>query len=536
MRCATVTNPSLPVRPSFSETSRITDCRRAGWPIKSGFWKRMRAPANMRLGSSIGGIKPPRWGWPSRPSRDCGTRGRKKNHCHNGGNGDPGTNSVVVSSSVAAAACTGASAINSSVSSVRPIQSEYDALIGSPLPRVRSARQSHACRAAYQSVRRTGAGSRSALRPYARPESGRAGVMKSREHRVQGRATWVLFHHLSEGLIGAPANGRAIEGLLNLLERAFAEPRRQHRRDGLTSLEAVAFPGQVDVQQRFDHRELVDQAHRLTQRPPLSLSDRNNVDDSAIAGFEIASVCAIEVVAGGLPVLAVDLNFGDVTEMAHHGERNVGERQPDVLSLTRDSPMTFGRKNPHRRSHSCDCVPRRKDVVDRVDRLVAMSRAGDKRKPDRTVQRVIDCRAAVRITGHIHHDQVRAPLTQGFVAEPARSREVSQEDSAAFTRSGNQCGNEFPTLRAARVDGDRALPLIEARPIKTPAVASNGPTSCIESAFDRVETDHVRAHLSQSHPTEGCGDEGRAFNHAQTVKDLVHRRLRHYVVPPLSGA
>src|SRR5208283_3356604 len=80
------------------------------------------------------------------------------------------------------------------------------------------------------------------------------GLLKSREHRVQGRATWVSFHHLPEGLIGAPANGRAIEGFLNLLERAFAEPARQHRRDGLTSLEAVALPGQVDVEQRFDHR------------------------------------------------------------------------------------------------------------------------------------------------------------------------------------------------------------------------------------------------------------------------------------------
>ena len=131
-------------------------------------------------------------------------------------------------------------------------------------------------------------------------------------------------------------------------------------------------------------------AGRLAERLPLSGSDRDHVDDPAVSGLEIVPIGAVEVVSGRPPIGVIDLDFGDVAQVARHCKGNVRQGQPDILACPSQPPVPFGRNDSQRRGHAGDRVPSRQDVVHGIDRLIAMGGAGDERKPDSAIERVID--------------------------------------------------------------------------------------------------------------------------------------------------
>ncbi len=341
------------------------------------------------------------------------------------------------------------------------------------------------------------------------------------EHRVPRRAARVVLDQLQERLVGAPAYAGAGEGQPNLIERARGEPRSQHRRDRLPGLEALAFLAQVDTEQLFDERELVGQPGDLAERVPLPPGERDDVDVAFVPGGELAAIGAVEVVAEGLRLLAVDLRAGDVAEVAHHRHRDVGKRQLDVLAGAGKPTVTFRCNDAERRGQAGDRVPRRQQVVDRIDRLVAVGRTGDERKADRGIHRVVERRSTVRVAEDVEHDQVVAAAAQVFVAEPAGRRKVGDENAAGFTLCGDEIDGERLARGAASVDRDRAFALVQSCPVEAFAVAAERPTARVQSALERIEANHLRAELRQRHAAQGRGDERRTFDDAQTGEYVV---------------
>ena len=72
--------PPVPLPRRMWAGSRIgfvAPLRVATSPTRSARWNASRPPAHIRRGSSTGGRKPPRRGWPSAPSSLCLASGRK---------------------------------------------------------------------------------------------------------------------------------------------------------------------------------------------------------------------------------------------------------------------------------------------------------------------------------------------------------------------------------------------------------------------------------------------------------------------------
>ena len=120
--CFTVTNTSGPVRPSFTATDITSEVRVARSPMASFFRNCSLPPAHMRRGSSTGGRKPPRCGWPSSPSWLVRAASWKKIQCAPGGSGSPSFGFSSSRSSVAFQACTAQAARRSFTSWRLPTQ------------------------------------------------------------------------------------------------------------------------------------------------------------------------------------------------------------------------------------------------------------------------------------------------------------------------------------------------------------------------------------------------------------------------------
>ena len=65
MRLTVVANTRVPVPPDLAEMSASSVSRRSVSPIRMGWWKRKRSPANMRRGRGMGGTTPVSPGLPS---------------------------------------------------------------------------------------------------------------------------------------------------------------------------------------------------------------------------------------------------------------------------------------------------------------------------------------------------------------------------------------------------------------------------------------------------------------------------------------
>ena len=181
--------------------------------------------------------------------------------------------------------------------------------------------------------------------------------------------------------------------------------------------------------------------------------------------------------------------------------------------------MPLGRQDRHGAGIGGGEIPGRRHGIDRA---VVADRAGDHGKACNGVDRVVDIRRAVPIAHDVECDQIGALLRQLLIGEPAARRHVGGEDAGALARRSDQRREQFAPLRTAQIDGDRALALVEPRPIDRAAVLRDRPAVVVEAALDVVEADHVGAQLCERHAAQWRGDESRTFDDAKAGENSCH--------------
>ena len=215
------------------------------------------------------------------------------------------------------------------------------------------------------------------------------------------------------------------------------------------------------------------------------------------------------------------LRFGDEAEVAHHRQRHVLERQPDVLPGAVAAPVPLGREQAGGRHLPGDEVPGRQHVVDHV---FGVAGSGDVRDARAGIDRVVDGRAAEPVALDRELDQVRPARAQRLVGEPAARREVGQEQAGVGARGADDRHRELASLGARQVERDRALRLVQAAPEQADAVVGHRPAPLVEAAAERVDPDHVGAELRERHAAERRGDEGRRLDDAHAGEDRIAHR------------
>ena len=101
---------------------------------------------------------------------------------------------------------------------------------------------------------------------------------------------------------------------------------------------------QVELEQRLHLLHLLPGAGRLEQHPPMPRRECGHHHPPSVAGFEILTIGAVDMVARAWSVVAVDLNFPDVAEMTERREGRVGQRVDDHSHYGQDK----NRKIPER--------------------------------------------------------------------------------------------------------------------------------------------------------------------------------------------
>jgi hypothetical protein len=188
-----------------------------------------------------------------------------------------------------------------------------------------------------------------------------------------------------------------------------------------------------------------------------------------------------------------------VGEGTNEIQRNVIARQLSV-----DPAPALGRQDADRRVQTARHVPGRQHVVDRRREF---GRPGQPGEAERGVDRVVDGRRAVPVPGDHDLDQVRPVPPQGLVLEKAPAHRVGEQDPPVRAWGGDQPGDELLAARRAEIDRDRALALVQARPVQAGAIGRARPPGLVGGAADRVDADHVGTELSQRHPAQRRGDE-----------------------------
>src|SRR5215213_4318516 len=142
------------------------------------------------------------------------------------------------------------------------------------------------------------------------------------------------------------------------------------------------------------------------------------------------------------------------------------------------SPVVFRGEDADHRVEAGGDVPRGKRVVHREQRADRSRGVGD---TGRRVHRVVDRGALVGVAHDVDVDEVGATGAQARVGQPARLGEVREEETGVVARCGDELGGELPPLRTREVDGDRALPLVESRPVEAHAVFGDRPALVVET-------------------------------------------------------
>ncbi len=179
--------------------------------------------------------------------------------------------------------------------------------------------------------------------------------------------------------------------------------------------------------------------------------------------------------------------------------------------------MSLRRQETGRRGEAGGNVPGGQDVVCREHSTRRARRVGE---PGRRVDRVVHRCTAVRVADDVHVDQIGPAAAEGLVGQPARRREIREEDSGFVPRGGDERRDDLLAFGARDVDGQRPLPFVHPGPEETRTLGCTWPTMVVDAAADGVEADDVGTELSQGHPAEWGGHERRPFHHAQTFEDF----------------
>jgi hypothetical protein len=100
-------------------------------------------------------------------------------------------------------------------------------------------------------------------------------------------------------------------------------PSREQGADHVARLVASRLGVEIDIQHRPDHREPVSETGRLADRAPLPAREGDDHDPPPVGGGEVAPETAVEIVADRRARRVVDLDIGDVAEIADHREHHV---------------------------------------------------------------------------------------------------------------------------------------------------------------------------------------------------------------------
>src|SRR5581483_3732727 len=160
---------------------------------------------------------------------------------------------------------------------------------------------------------------------------------------------------------------------------------------------------------------------------PLPGGQPHHHDPLAFLGGEVPPEGAVEVVAVLRALALVDLHLGDLAEVADHGEGHVRQRQAHELAGPGQAAVPLGGQHAGGGQGAGDGVPGGEEVV---ERHAQVHRAGGPGEAGGRVDRVVDGARAVVVADDVDHDEVGPPGRQAVVVEPARGREVGEEQAA----------------------------------------------------------------------------------------------------------
>ena len=107
----------------------------------------------------------------------------------------------------------------------------------------------------------------------------------------------VVFNELAEGLVDAPGDAGPLERRTDLGELARLEPGTQDRCDQVAILKAPGLGVEVDAGGFVDLRHLLVCAGHVEQRLPLAVGEGHDHHVALVAGHEVMTEGAVEVVA-----------------------------------------------------------------------------------------------------------------------------------------------------------------------------------------------------------------------------------------------
>src|SRR5690606_33450042 len=127
--------------------------------------------------------------------------------------------------------------------------------------------------------------------------------------------------------------------------------------------EAVSLAPEVEPQPLAERLHRDGQVHRLAERAPLLAGQSDDHHTLAVGAGEVATEGSEEFVALPLARLS-ELRFSEEAEMPHHRQRDVFERQLDVLAPPGVAPAPLASQQSYGHHLPGDQIPRRQDVVD----------------------------------------------------------------------------------------------------------------------------------------------------------------------------
>lgn len=135
-----------------------------------------------------------------------------------------------------------------------------------------------------------------------------------------------------------------------------------------------------------------------------------------------------------------------------------------------------------------------------VDRPVVADQAGGEGEADGRVDRVVDRGAAVRAVEDLQVDQVRAFPREPFIVQPVPARGIGDDDAGL----GDEVLDQPLRVGIAEVRGERALALVQARPVDRLAAVCQRPASVVRGAADGVDPDDLRPSWASVMPQSGA--------------------------------
>ena len=112
------------------------------------------------------------------------------------------------------------------------------------------------------------------------------------------------------------------------------------------------------------------------------------------------------------------------------------------------------------------------------------------------------------------------------MAEKSLLRKVGDEQAGIVARRRRQALRELAAFGPRQVDHHRLLALVQPFPVEARSIRRLRPAMPIGAAADRIDADHLGAHLRQMQPAGRPGNERRRLDHPQALENVVQLPLQ----------